>query len=130
MYYYFLCLQRLSKINESVCALFNEYSRLSVTKENLSDNDSLSTNLALLVLISEKILKDSCYTVSVLKIYIAIYGYVVYDVYVCAGGEWLLSQLQQYKLHLRALPQLWLGKREGKRGNKVSDKNWTNNQSG
>ena len=69
MYYYFLCLQGLSKINESVCALFNEYSRLSVTKENLSENDSLSTNLALLVLISEKVLKDSCdYTVSVLTI--------------------------------------------------------------
>ena len=72
-----LCLQELSKINESVCALFDGYSRLSVTLENLSENDSLSTNLTLLVLISEKILKDSCkYTVSVLTI--AIYIYVIY----------------------------------------------------
>ena len=81
----FLCLQELSKINELVCALFNEYSRLSVTLENLSENDSLSTNLTLLVLISEKILKDSCKSASMFTI--AIYSYVVCDVCVCAGGD-------------------------------------------
>ena len=81
----FLCLQELSNINESVCALFNKYSRLSVTLENHSENDSLSTNFTLLVLISEKILKDSCkYTVSVLTIAIYIYViYLLYDVCVC-----------------------------------------------
>ena len=85
----FLCLQELSNINESVCALFNEYSRFSVTLENHSENDSLSINLTLLVLISEKILKDSCkYTVSVLTIAIYIHViYLLYDVCVCAGGE-------------------------------------------
>ena len=54
-------LQTLSaNFTESVCPLFEEYSRLSVTLDNHSDNDSLHTNLTLLVLISEKVLMDSC----------------------------------------------------------------------
>ena len=70
----FLCLQELSKINESVCALFDEYSRLFVTLENHNENDSISTNLTLLI--SEKVLKDSCkYTVSVLTL--AIYSHLI-----------------------------------------------------
>ena len=43
-----------------VCELFREYSRLSVTLENLKENDSLQTNLTLLVKIAKKLLIDSC----------------------------------------------------------------------
>ena len=59
-------LQVLSpNFNESVCPLFEQYSRLSVTLENHIENDSLHTNLSLLVLIAEKVLIDTChYTVS------------------------------------------------------------------
>ena len=54
-------LQTLStNFTESVCPLFEEYSRLAVTLDNHFDNDSLHTNLTLLVLISKKVLMDSC----------------------------------------------------------------------
>ena len=43
-----------------VCELFREYSCLSVTLENLKENDSLHTNLTLLAMIAEKLLIDSC----------------------------------------------------------------------
>ena len=55
-----LFLQELNSTNSSVCALFDEYSRLSVTLENHRENDSLQTNLTLLVMIAEKLLIDSC----------------------------------------------------------------------
>ena len=59
-------LQVLSpNFTELVCPLFEQYSRLSVTLENHIENDSLHTNLSLLVLIAEKVLIDTChYTVS------------------------------------------------------------------
>ena len=47
-------------LTEAVCPLFEEYSRLSVTLENLSENDSLHTNLSLLVLVTRKVLIDFC----------------------------------------------------------------------
>ena len=47
-----------------MCDLFSEYSRLSVTLENHEGNDSLHTNLTLLVMIAKKVLVDTC-TVSV-----------------------------------------------------------------
>ena len=60
--------QELSRINDSVCMLFDEYSRLSVTLQNHGENDSLHTDLTLLVLIAEKILTDYCeYAVSLLS---------------------------------------------------------------
>ena len=53
-------LQELNQINEPLCALFDEYSRLSVTLQYHRENDSLHTNLTLLVMIAEKLLMDSC----------------------------------------------------------------------
>ena len=50
----------MSQNDEPICALFDEYSRLSVTLENHRENDSLQTNLTLLVMIAEKLLIDSC----------------------------------------------------------------------
>ena len=48
--------------------LFDEYSRLSVTLQNHGENDSLHTDLTLLVLVAEKILTDYCeYAVSLLS---------------------------------------------------------------
>ena len=47
-------------MNEPVCDLFSEYSRLSVTLENHDGNDSLHTNLTLLVMIANKVLVDAC----------------------------------------------------------------------
>ena len=66
-------MQTLStNFTESVCPLFEEYSRLAVTVDNHFDNDSLHTNLTLLVLISEKVLMDSCeFAVSSLSIDLA-----------------------------------------------------------
>ena len=66
-------LQTLStNVTESVCPLFEEYSQLAVTLDNHFDNDSLHTNLTLLVLISEKVLMDSCeFAVSSLSIDLA-----------------------------------------------------------
>ena len=56
----YLSLQELSQINEPLCALFDEYSRLSVTLQYHRENGSLHTNLTLLVLIAEKLLTDAC----------------------------------------------------------------------
>ena len=41
-------------------ALFDEYSRLSVTLQYHRENDSLHTNLTLQVMIAEKLLMDAC----------------------------------------------------------------------
>ena len=58
-------LQVLSPNSESVGPLFEQYSRLLVILENNIEDDSLHTNLSLLVLIAEKVLIDTChYTVS------------------------------------------------------------------
>ena len=47
-------------LTEAVCPIFEEYSRLSVTLENLPQNDSLHTNLSLLVLVTRRVLIDFC----------------------------------------------------------------------
>ena len=44
----------------NVCPLFEEYSRLHVTLENLPNSDSWHPNLSLLVLVAEKVLISSC----------------------------------------------------------------------
>ncbi|CAI8014709.1 hypothetical protein GBAR_LOCUS9185, partial [Geodia barretti] len=46
--------------NYNVCAALSEYSRLSVTLQYQRENDSLHTNLTLLVMIAEKLLIDTC----------------------------------------------------------------------
>ena len=59
-------LQGLNSTNYNVCAALSEYSRLSVTLQYQRENDSLHTNLTLLVMIAEKLLIDTCeYTVNV-----------------------------------------------------------------
>ena len=60
MYKSLCILQELSPINEPLCALFDEYSRLSVTLQYHRENDSLHTNLTLQVMIAEKLLTDAC----------------------------------------------------------------------
>ena len=53
-------MQEFDRASDSVCDLFSEYSRLSVTLENHEGNDSLHTNLTLLVMIAKKVLVDTC----------------------------------------------------------------------
>ena len=53
-------LQGFNRTNDCVCDLFSEYSRLSVTLQNYEGNDSLHTNLTLLVMIAKKVLVDTC----------------------------------------------------------------------
>ena len=61
----------LQVVNELVCDLFSEYSRLSVTLEHTDGNDSLVANLTLLVMIAKKALMDVCeyHAVSCLEVH-------------------------------------------------------------
>ena len=56
-----IILQVNGNFSDYVCPLFEEYSQFSITYDNfLKENDSLSSNLSVLVLVAEKLLIDSC----------------------------------------------------------------------